>query len=144
MKGKKTIIAIFLGLNCLFFVISCAQPQPAMSRPRESTVRSAQELVLRQRVKAFLALKAQGLWGNLAEFYDPAYRNLAPKGNYARRVRVLDPRIVGVDFLQPDKASVRVRFSIEISGIRYLGEEETQLWARRGETWYYLPVDKAP
>ncbi len=139
MMGNKTIILRIFWFCCLILLVSCAPTITKEPRPGISKAQSMSEFVLRKRVQDFLTMKAQGFWGNLVQFYDPPFRHLAPRGNYARRVKIIDPKIRDVEFVSPDKAKVYVRFTIEISGVQYPGEEEIQLWVRKGDTWFYRP-----
>ncbi len=144
MREKTASFLFSLGqLIVLVLFVSCVPTPP--EQPDSSIQQKAsnmKELALRERVRAYLDLKAQGKWGNLAEYYDPEFRELAPRGNYARRVHIIDPQIDHIEFITPNSARVYVKFTIEIAGYQYPGELDLQTWIFKHDVWYYQPVNK--
>ncbi len=122
-------------------LISCSLFSPKQVGPPSEKGRSTQitNMALYQRVKGLMDMKADGLWGQIVRFYDPDYAVQAPKGDYARKVKIKDPQILRIISVGPNEARVDVLFSIEISGRQYPGVTERQVWVRKQGIWYYRP-----
>jgi hypothetical protein len=122
-----------------FLLVSCAT---ATTGTRHTLSKEEREKLLRERVMTVWTAMVSGDRGIVYDMYDPFFRakkNRAEFKSMPMKIYYYNPAIEGID-IKDNVATVRVRETYEIKGIRMFGKEVNQSPkdAVTTETWIFI------
>lgn len=134
-KTSRICLTLFICLVTMVLISACQTLRP-----------TPPEQALRQRVENYMTAKINNDWATVHAHMDSEYRKTIDQNQFAKTIRQMEFKNFTIESLEMnpsgEKAVVVVKSDVNVQGLEFKGNPETQTWIIEMGKWFlHRPLD---